>query len=82
MSTQAQAQHCKEYMQPVHINTQATSVLPKHIVEQIRKKLRASEEGGLGVNQSGQEFESSHQERTSSGASEKLITRSSIGHHC
>ncbi|KAF7887352.1 hypothetical protein EAF00_009646 [Botryotinia globosa] len=50
MSTQAQAQHCKEYMQPVHINTQATSVLLKHIVEQIRKKQRASEEGGLGVN--------------------------------
>ncbi|KAF7946978.1 uncharacterized protein EAE97_004227 [Botrytis byssoidea] len=50
MSTQAQAQHCKEYMQPIHINTRATSVLAKHIVEQIRKKLRASEEGGLGVN--------------------------------
>ncbi|TGO60597.1 hypothetical protein BCON_0034g00330 [Botryotinia convoluta] len=51
MSTQAQAQHCKEYMQPVCINTQATLVLPKHIVEPFKKKLITSEEGGSGVNQ-------------------------------
>lgn len=49
MSTQAQSQHYKEYMQPVHINTPATSVLPKHIVELIKKKLRTGEEGGLVV---------------------------------
>ncbi|TGO60396.1 hypothetical protein BOTNAR_0146g00090 [Botryotinia narcissicola] len=49
MSTQAQAQYCKEYMQPIHINTRATSILSKHIFEQIRKNLEAREEGGLGV---------------------------------
>ncbi|KAF7892307.1 uncharacterized protein EAF01_010387 [Botrytis porri] len=32
MSTQAQAQHCKEYMRLVCINTQTTSVFPKRIV--------------------------------------------------
>ncbi|THV48848.1 hypothetical protein BGAL_0224g00100 [Botrytis galanthina] len=55
MSTQAQSQHYKEYMQHVHINTPATSVLPKHIVELIKKKLRTGEEGGLVVKS--QEFE-------------------------
>ncbi|TGO30797.1 hypothetical protein BPAE_0003g00820 [Botrytis paeoniae] len=69
MSTQAQAQHCKEYMQPVRINTQATLVLPKHIAELFKKKLITTEENGSGVNQGGQEFANSHQERTSSGAS-------------
>ncbi|TGO76018.1 hypothetical protein BELL_0179g00070 [Botrytis elliptica] len=51
MFTQAQAQHCKEYMQPVRINTLATLVLLKYIVELFKKKLTTSDEGGSGVNQ-------------------------------
>ncbi|KAF7953213.1 hypothetical protein EAE96_006427 [Botrytis aclada] len=50
MSTQAQAQHCAEYMQPVRIKNQGTLLLPKHIVELFKKKLITSEGGGSGVN--------------------------------
>ncbi|TEY86642.1 hypothetical protein BOTCAL_0005g00080 [Botryotinia calthae] len=50
MSTQAQAQHCREYMQPFLINTQGTSALAKHIVKLVKKKPKTSEESGSGVN--------------------------------
>ncbi|CCD44335.1 hypothetical protein BofuT4_P059150.1 [Botrytis cinerea T4] len=64
MSTQTQAQHCREYMQPILINIQETSALPKHIVKLVKNKPKTSEESGSGVN---------YQERTSSVASVRSL---------
>ncbi|ATZ56980.1 hypothetical protein BCIN_14g01780 [Botrytis cinerea B05.10] len=39
-----------EYMQPILINIQETSALPKHIVKLVKNKPKTSEESGSGVN--------------------------------